>query len=141
MRNWRRIVFLVLGFLFLVIGVVGLVVPILPTTPFVLLASSCFLRSSPRFRKWLEDSRWFGPMLRDWEKHRAVQRSVKVMAVVLVGIALAFAFMAKTHWTMRALVVVLGTVGLAVIWWLPTIPPATAPKHTAPETPGPDSAS
>lgn len=141
MWNWRRIVFLVLGFLFLAIGVVGLVVPILPTTPFILLASSCFLRSSPRFRKWLENSRWFGPMLRDWEKHRAVQRSVKVMAVVLVGIALAFAFLAKMHWAMRAMVVVLGAVGLAVIWWLPVAPPPTAPTQPVPETPGPGSAS
>lgn len=71
-----------LGLLFLGIGGLGVVLPLLPTTPFVLLAAGCFARSSPRLHRWLLDSQLFGPILRDWEQHRCVPRRAKVVALV-----------------------------------------------------------
>ena len=58
------------GILFVVLGAIGAVLPLLPTTPFVLVAAWCFARSSPRLHRWLLESRLFGPMLRDWEENR-----------------------------------------------------------------------
>ena len=121
-RRGRRLVYLAVGWAFVGLAVLGLFLPLLPTTPFLLLASSCFLRSSPRWQRWLLNSRWFGPTLRDWEEHGGVRRPVKVLAFVTVSAVLAFAFFRDLHWAVRTLIVLLGLVGLAVVWRLPLVP-------------------
>lgn len=70
-----------LGYLFLGIGAVGVVLPLLPTTPFVLLAAGCFARSSPRLHQKLMNSELFGPILRDWEEKRCVCLKVRIYAL------------------------------------------------------------
>jgi hypothetical protein len=112
------------GWLFVALAVLGILLPLLPTTPFVLLAGSCFIRSSPRARRWLEQNRWLGPPLRDWHEHRAVRRPVKVIAVVTVLLVIALTFARDLPWKVRIPIVALGTVGLLVIWRLPTAKPA-----------------
>ena len=72
------------GILFVVLGAIGAVLPLLPTTPFVLVAAWCFARSSPRLHRWLLESRLFGPMLRDWEENRCVPLRAKITAVVMM---------------------------------------------------------
>ena len=77
-----------LGVLFLGTAVVGIVVPLLPTTPLVLVAAACFAKSSPRTYQWLLESERFGPMIKDWEAHRCIPLRIKWIAVsmiVLVG--------------------------------------------------------
>ncbi len=76
-----RILLLVLGCLFLMLGGIGVFLPLLPTTPFVLLAAFCFARSSPRFYHWLLTNPVFGPSLRSWQKSRSIPRKIKYMAV------------------------------------------------------------
>jgi uncharacterized membrane protein YbaN (DUF454 family) len=122
--GWSRGLFLVLGWLFVGLAVLGLFLPVLPTTPFLLLASSCFLRSSPRWQRWLMNSRWFGPMLRDWDEHKAIRRPVKVLALVVVSLVLTFAVLRDLHWAVRTAIIVLGLVGLIVVWRLPVVPAA-----------------
>ena len=122
MSRWRRILYLVLGWLFVALAALGLFLPLLPTTPFVLLAGSCFLRSSERCRRWLARSRWFGPALRDWHEHRAVRRPVKALAVVTVSAVIALAFVRDLPRVIQVLIVLIGAVGLVVIWRLPTVP-------------------
>ena len=65
-----------LGFLFVGIGAVGIVLPVLPTTPFLLLAAGCFAQSSERWHAWLINTRLFGGLIRDWEEHRCIARQV-----------------------------------------------------------------
>lgn len=69
------------GALALILALIGVVVPGLPTTPFVLVAGACFVRASPRAHAWLLRNRLFGPMLREWEEHHSVRRRVKRIAV------------------------------------------------------------
>lgn len=75
--SWLR----VLGATSLALAFAGLFLPLLPTTPFVLLAAWAFARSSPRLRSWLESHPRFGPPLRDWESRGAVPRRAKAAAV------------------------------------------------------------
>ena len=80
-----RCLFFLLGWAFVGLGVLGMFLPVLSTTPFLLLAGSCFIRSSERSRRWLLNHRWFGPIIRDWEERRAVRRSVKWLAYAVTG--------------------------------------------------------
>lgn len=74
--------FLVLGLLFLVLALLGVALPGLPTTPFLLLSAACFAKSSPRLYNWLLSNRTFGPMIQDWQEHRCISRRVRNFAVI-----------------------------------------------------------
>ena len=69
------------GVVALVLAVAGVVLPGLPTTPFVILAAACFVRASPRAHAWLLANRQFGPLLKDWEQHRAISRRARRFAL------------------------------------------------------------
>lgn len=73
------------GALALLLGVVGIFLPGLPTTPFVLVAAGCFVRASPRAHAWLQTHRLFGPTLRDWETHRSIPRRAKIIALLMMA--------------------------------------------------------
>ena len=80
----QRIILIIIGWLAVVLGTLGVVLPVLPTTPFILLAAWCFARSSPRFHAWLLYRSWFGSYLRFWQKHHAMPRGVKPRAILLI---------------------------------------------------------
>ena len=80
----RRTGQLLLAGIFFVLGVLGAVLPFLPATPFFLLTSYFLVRSSPRLNSALLRSRFFGPILLDWQRYRSVRRNVKVKVVVIV---------------------------------------------------------
>ena len=119
-----RLLFGLAGGVSLALGVTGLFLPGLPTTPFVLLAAGCFTKASPRVHQWLLDHRLFGPMVRDWERHRSLTRRTKALAlgsmsVMVGGSALVF-FDGRP--LMQGLLVALGAVGAFVVLRLPTRP-------------------
>jgi len=76
-----RLVWLISGLGFTALGLIGALVPLMPTTVFLILATGCFARSSPRLEAWLLNHPRFGAALRSWRSHRAVPRRAKQMAV------------------------------------------------------------
>ncbi len=80
-----RLIWLLLGLLSVGLGVIGVVLPLLPTVPFMLLATFCFARSSERLHAWLITHPTFGPGIRDWQEHGAISLKAKRMATVMVG--------------------------------------------------------
>jgi uncharacterized protein len=143
----RRALYVALGLFFVGLAVLGVMLPVLPTTPFLLLASYFFVRSSDRLHNWLLRSRLFGPLLRDWQKHRAVRPHVKVVALTLLVCAvLASAVFGRLPWYLIVTLIVLASVGAVVVLRLPvlrdsadSVPPGPA-VVTVVEEPGPDSA-
>lgn len=108
----RRWLLAVAGILAVALAVVGVFVPVLPTTPFLLLAAACFVRSSPRLYAWLIHHKWFGAHLRHYRAHRAVSLSAKITALVLLwGVIGTTAAFAVTTWWGRLL---LGAVAVGV---------------------------
>jgi uncharacterized membrane protein YbaN (DUF454 family) len=105
---------IILGLIFLLIGAVGVVLPLLPTTPFVLLAAACFARSSPRMHRWLLSSELFGPLLRDWEANRCVSYRVKQLALFMMAVigGISIWFFVPAGWPRLA---GLGLVGLGCL--------------------------
>ncbi|PDT52542.1 MULTISPECIES: YbaN family protein [Sinorhizobium] len=85
-----RPVLLGLGWVMVGIGVVGIFLPLLPTTPFLLLAAWLFARSSPRLEQWLFDHPLFGQPLRDWREDGAISRGAKMCALSLMALGFAF---------------------------------------------------
>ncbi len=85
-RRLSRLAWMTLAYVALVIGVIGIVVPGLPTTPFVLLAAFAADRGSPRLHRWLIRHRTFGPMIQSWERERAVSRKAKWLATVMMSV-------------------------------------------------------
>ena len=83
----KRTLYKPLGLFFLALGVVGIVLPILPSTPFVLLAAWFFAQSSPRWHRKLLDSELFGPMINNWERNRCISRRTKLVGLGAMGVA------------------------------------------------------
>ncbi len=123
-----------LGTIALGLGLVGVVLPGLPTTPFVLLAAACYARASPRLHQRMRENTWIGPMLRDWESHRSLSRRVKAIALTSMAIMVSISV-----WTLRAspawqvVLVQAGAIGIWVVGWrIPTRrdPPRSRPRDT-----------
>lgn len=85
----QRIILLIIGWLAMGLATLGVILPLLPTTPFLLLAAWCFARSSPRFHHWLLHRSFFGPYLRHWQQYRALPPKAKgrMIAFTLITFA------------------------------------------------------
>jgi uncharacterized membrane protein YbaN (DUF454 family) len=125
-RTWAggRLVYFVLGWFFFGLGVLGAMLPLLPTTPFMLLAAWGFGRSSPRFERWLLEHRWFGPSIVRWRAHRVVPARVKMVsyATMLVTFTLSAISGRLSWWALAAQAALMGY-GAWYIARLPSKPP------------------
>jgi uncharacterized membrane protein YbaN (DUF454 family) len=116
----KRIVFMILAGLFFVLGALGAVLPVLPTTPFLLLTSYFLARSSPRLNSWLLASRFFGPILKDWQQLGGVRPDVKVKAIMIVLVAVSLSLWLTDLPSMfRWIVATIALIGIGVILRLP----------------------
>ncbi|MEW5839216.1 MAG: YbaN family protein [Pseudomonadota bacterium] len=81
---WIRWACMAAGAFFVLTGAIGVVVPVLPTTPFLLLAAACFARSSERLHCAILQHPWSGPLIREWQLHRRLPRRVKQGAILMM---------------------------------------------------------
>ncbi|MEG1118225.1 MAG: YbaN family protein [Janthinobacterium sp.] len=111
----RRWAWTAAGALMVLLGIIGAMLPVMPTTIFLILALACFSRASPRLEHWLLQHPRFGPPLRQWREHRAVSRRGKAMACL--GMAIGFVAMCLGHppWWVIAMV---GAMEIAVLVYL-----------------------
>jgi len=108
-RKWLLVT---VGIVSVGLGLLGVFVPLLPTTPFLLLAAGCFMRSSQRLYDWLIHHKWFGEYLRNYREHGAISLRAKVVTLVLLwGVIGTTAWFAVTLWWARVL---LGAVAVGV---------------------------
>lgn len=130
-----RYAWIALAALFLALGVVGMAVPLLPTTPFVLLAAACAARGSQRLHRWMLAHRVFGPVIADWERTGAVSRRAKRVAVGTRAASAAIAWLvAPQAWTAALATAVMAVVA-AWLWRRPEPSPPAAGTSIAPSDP------
>jgi len=118
------------GWLCTGLAIAGVVLPLVPTTPFLLLAAACFVRSSPRLHHWLLSNRVFGPILEQWRRDKTVPRSAKRKAylVVILSFGVSIAFV-----DVLGLRVALSLLGLGLIVFIARMPTTCAEEQ--PKTP------
>jgi len=81
LKKWMLIA---LGSLSLGLGVLGIFLPLLPTTVFLLISAACYARSSKRLYDWLLNHKWFGPYIRNWREHKAIPQKSKIIILALL---------------------------------------------------------
>jgi uncharacterized membrane protein YbaN (DUF454 family) len=117
--------------LFFVLGALGAILPILPTTPFLLLTSYFLTRTSPRLNQWLLTSRFFGPILRDWQQRGGVRPEVKVKAIIVVLMAVSLSlWLTDLPSTLRWVVAIMALIGIGVILRLPAAETAESAEES-----------
>lgn len=105
----RRIFLVSAGLVSLVLGAIGIFVPLLPTTPLVLLAAFCFAKSSERLHQWLLDHNVFGPLIDDWRRYGAISRNAKTVSVLSMVAILVISWLLDVEpWIIGLQAVILG---------------------------------
>lgn len=119
-----RTLYFSLGWLFFALGFIGVFLPILPTTPFMLLALWCFARSSDRFHNWLYHHKLFGPPLQQWEQYRVIPPYAKAISVTFMSASLVLVYgFYDVHWALSIAMTLVIAYGLWFVLTKPSYPP------------------
>ena len=114
---FRKHLLVILGWLFTLLGFIGAILPILPTTPFLIVALVLFSKSSPRFHQMLLNNRWFGPTLKQWEDNKTLSRKTKYKAFILIIITFSISVgIIDNNFQLQLFLVGLAIVLLIFIW-------------------------
>jgi hypothetical protein len=113
-QNWVRVLLIAAGTVATGLGILGMFVPLLPTTPFLLLAAICYARSSDRFYHWLLNNRWFGSYIRNYLQKRGIPLRAKVFTLVLLWVAIGCSVAFAVELFVVRLVLVLIAIGVSI---------------------------
>lgn len=112
--NWIRPLLVTFGTIFVGLGIVGIFVPILPTTPFLLLAAACYARSSQRFYHWLLYNRWFGNYIRNYRQKRGIPLKMKVLTISLLWVTIGVSAIFAVQSLVVRIILVLIAIGVSI---------------------------
>ena len=117
-----RALYVSFGCLFVLIGVVGIITPLLPTTPFLLLAAACYARGSERFHQWLMTHPTLSKPIIDWQQSGVIRMPAKIMATLFIAVNLAFPLfiIGSISTQMKILTVIVGAGVLGFLWSRPS---------------------
>ena len=117
----KRALYVIAGHVFVVIGVLGIVLPVLPGTPFLLMASACYLKGSKRLHAWLHNHRFLGPYLRAFQEGRGLPRRVKIIALATMWIGMSVTMIMFPHPVILLVLVAIGTGVTIYLLRMPTL--------------------
>lgn len=108
------------GWLSVVLGVIGIVVPLLPTTPFILLAAGCFAKASPRFHRWILNHHFFGPLIIGFQNGQGIPLKIKYRVIAFIWITLFISMIVLASQWITLVLLTMG-IGLTIfLWRVPT---------------------
>ena len=111
-----KLILFTVGVISLALGFIGAFLPLLPTTPFVLLAAWCFVKSSPKAHQWIYRQPLIGTALKNWEENRAISRRAKIAAISLIALsAITIGFKVEVMWLKITVLLILTTVSIFII--------------------------
>lgn len=115
-----RLILFIFGWIFLGIGIVGMALPVLPTTPFILLAAACFMNSSEKVHAWLVDHPKFGFHIEDYLEGRGIRARAKIAAIATLWLSVGF-----STWHLIPILwvdILIIAIAIAVSWYLLSLP-------------------
>ncbi|ABM24541.1 protein of unknown function DUF454 [Shewanella sp. W3-18-1] len=115
----KRGFFLLLGLTALALGLLGIVLPLLPTVPFILLAAFCFARSSERLHIWLMTHPWFADALTQWQQQGAIRKGLKRKAMLISALSFSISIMLVPIMWVKGMLIAMA---LILLWYLKSIP-------------------
>jgi len=122
----------IIGGLAVVLAILGIFLPLLPTTPFLLLASACFVRGSERLHRWLRNNRLFGEYLRNIEDKKGIPLKGKVMTLLLLWVSLGYSIYIVGPLVLKLMLAAIGIGVTTLILRMKTLH-STAQERVRPE--------
>ena len=108
-NNTVRVLLIASGTLCVALGILGIFVPVLPTTPFLLLAAFCYARSSERFHRWLLGNHWFGQYIKNYQQGRGIPLRDKILTLIVLWLTLSFTVLvAAPAWWVKLTLLAVG---------------------------------
>lgn len=130
MRRISEIFLIILGFTFFGLGSIGVLIPGLPTVPFMILALACFAKSSNKFYLWLYNHKLFGNQLKMWEKHKVIPPMAKIFAIGSMIASITYMlFFSDISVLVIILTIILMAIGAGYIITKPNYPPSLINKQ------------
>lgn len=112
----KRIIFYVIGYLSIALGIIGIIFPILPTTPFLLLAAACFARNSEKAYNWLLNNKLFGKFIRDYRDGKGLPVKVKIYTLLFLWLSIIVSIVfISIFWVQILLLIIASAVSIHVI--------------------------
>lgn len=122
MNPVKRHAIFAVGWLSLVLGAIGVLLPLVPTTPFLLLSAACFAETSPRFHRWLLNSPLFGPIIVNWQNERFIEKRTKKRVLVIICLTFSMSILIVGIPALQLMLAVIMLVCLVFVSRLPTVP-------------------
>jgi len=116
-----KIIYTLFGSLFVGLAILGIILPLLPTTPFLLLAAWCYAKGSDRFYNWLMTHKWFGPYIKSYQEGKGLPKALKVRVLIILWVTMSVTiiFFAKPIFLKSLLFIIASSVSI-YIWKLPS---------------------
>jgi hypothetical protein len=113
-NNLSRWALITTGTFFLGLGIVGIFLPLLPTTPFLLLAAACYARSSKRFYNFLLNNKWFGNYIKNYRERKGIPLKIKILSISFLWIVIGYSVIFVVHILLGKIVIILIAVGVTI---------------------------
>jgi len=124
-----RMVYLTTGIICVILGLIGVALPLLPTTPFILVAAFCFSRSSERLHQYLLNHKIMGGVIREWEEHGVIPFKVKLLSTTMMLVMVTYPLLFKEfHLGLKAAMTITIIIALVYVWSRPSLPKAKSEK-------------
>jgi uncharacterized membrane protein YbaN (DUF454 family) len=121
MDMFARLLFIILGTLFLLVGILGVVLPLLPATPFLLLASACYVRGSQTLHSWLMSHKYLGTYITNIQEHRGMPLKAKIVTIAALWASLLFSMYRVESWLVDSTLFIVGLGVTALLFRLKTV--------------------
>lgn len=107
-NKFLRIILIICGWIFVGLGIIGVFLPVMPTTIFLILAAGCFARSSEKFYYWLINNKYLGRYIKDYMEQRGMPLRAKIVAITMINVVIGYSvfFAVKTLWVQVLLVII-----------------------------------
>ena len=110
----KKGILVVSGTFFIVLGVIGIFIPLLPTTPFLLLSAACYIRGSKKFYNWLIKNKWFGEYIKNYQEGKGVPLNVKIISLIILWITIIFSTIVIVSYFLIRIILIIIAIGVTI---------------------------